>query len=83
MNDAALLEIKKMADEELNNAVAMAEYLFDSHYRSCPYCRNHRAQQLAPCTANQALSARLAALEAEQEDRSDTASIESERRAGA
>lgn len=83
MTDATLLKIKKMSNDELNKEAAMANYRFDSHYESCPYCRNRRAQQLAPCTLNQTLQAMVEALEAEQETRMIDADIEAERRAEA
>lgn len=70
-----------MTDEELNAAAAMANYKFDAHYAGCPYCRNRRAQQLAPCTLNQTLQARVEALEEEQERRMVAADIEAEQHA--
>ena len=73
--------IKAMSNEELNNAAALANYQFDIHYESCPYCRNRRAQQIAPCTLNQALLARVEALEAEQESRAEAADFEADQRA--
>ncbi len=81
MTDAYLIAIKRMTNEELNSAAAMANYQFDVHYNSCPYCRNRRAQQLAPCTLNQTLQAKVELLEAEQEVRAEAADFESDQRA--
>lgn len=79
MNDATLLKIKTMSNDDLNKEAALSNYRFDSHYESCPYCRNRRAQQLAPCTLSQTLHAMVEALEAEQEHRMVEADVESER----